>query len=174
MASHAIGVVRRMDELGRVVIPKEVRRSYRIGESEPLEIFVEGTDKIVLRKYHSGPNLASMAQEYADVLHKTFDLPVLVEETETIIAVAGLSKREYLNKPVPDSLAMHGQTGHVTLASEDEFPFAEALVESVALEEGTGRIMLLSAEKGRIGPAEEKSLQAAATFITNWRRNHSR
>lgn len=169
MTSKGIGVVRRMDELGRVVIPKEVRKSFHIGKNEPLEILVDGEDTIVLRKYHSAPDMEALAQEYAETLYKTFNQAVLVDDSRDIVAVAGLSKREFLNKPIPDELLLTGDSGLVDISPTDDFPFSQAAIEEFPLpNQATGRFLMLSRKKGEIGDAEIKTLQAAAMFIGKW------
>lgn len=174
MASRDIGIVRRIDDLGRVVLPKEVRKSFRIGDNEPLEIFIDGSDTVILRKYHSGPDIEALAQEYAETLHKTFDQAVLVDDSQRIIAVAGLPKREFLNKPVPEELLLAGRSGLVDLAPSDNLPFAQVLVEPVPLPgTTTGRFLMLARRRDELGDAETKSMQAATAFLGRWLDKHS-
>ena len=169
MSSKGVGMVRRMDELGRVVIPKEVRKTFHIGNHEPLEILVDGEDTIVLRKYHSRPDIEALAQEYAETLHKTFNQTVLVDDSQIIIAVSGISKKEFLNKPVPDELVLAGLTGIVDIEQINQINFAQVVIEHFPLtEETTGRIIMLSRNKGELGQAEIKTLQAAASFLGRW------
>lgn len=96
----ATGIVRRIDDLGRVVIPKEIRRNLRIREGEPLEIFVDREGAIILKKYSPIGELATFAKEYAEVIHEVLDKPVLIADRDTIIAVAGVSKKDFLGKAV--------------------------------------------------------------------------
>lgn len=169
MTVNEIGMVRRMDELGRVVIPKEVRKSFHIGKNEPLEIFVDGNDTIVLRKYHSQPNMEALAQEYAETLHKTFNQAVLVDDSRTIIAVAGLPKRDYLNKPIPDELLLEGRSGLLDIDPADGLPFSQAIVEEVPLPNGNkGRFIMLAKNRGDLGAAESKTIQTATQFLSRW------
>ena len=169
MASKGVGMVRRMDELGRVVIPKEVRKTFHIGNHEPLEILVDGEDTIVLRKYHSRPDIEALAQEYAETMYKTLNQTVLVDDSQVIIAVSGLPKKEYLNKPVPDELILAGLTGLVDIQQNDQIKFAQCFIESFPLADGThGRFMMLARNKGELGQAEIKTLQAAASFLGRW------
>jgi AbrB family transcriptional regulator, stage V sporulation protein T len=169
MTGNEIGMVRRMDELGRVVIPKEVRKSFHIGKNEPLEIFVDGNDTIVLRKYHSQPNMEALAQEYAETLYKTFNQVVLVDDSRNIIAVAGLPKREYLNKPIPDELLLAGMSGLVDIAPVEGFPYSQAIVEEVAIPGGVkGRFIMLAKNRGDLGAAESKTVQTATQFLGRW------
>lgn len=89
----ATGIVRRIDDLGRIVIPKEIRRTMHIREGDPLEIFV-GNGEIVFKKYSLIGDLEGLASGYADTLHKDLSLPVAICDSERIIASGGIPKRE--------------------------------------------------------------------------------
>lgn len=96
----ATGIVRRIDDLGRVVIPKEIRRTLRIREGDPLEIFVDRDGEVILKKYSPIGELGDFAKEYADSLYEAIGHTALIADRDTIIAVAGAPKKEFLNKPV--------------------------------------------------------------------------
>ncbi|WP_067841268.1 stage V sporulation protein T [Amphibacillus sediminis] len=100
----ATGIVRRIDDLGRVVIPKEIRRTLRIREGDPLEIFVDREGEVILKKYSPIQELGNFAQEYADALHSTLKKSVLICDRDTYIAVAGESKKDYYNKNVSEQV----------------------------------------------------------------------
>jgi AbrB family transcriptional regulator, stage V sporulation protein T len=89
----ATGIVRRIDDLGRVVIPKEIRRNLHIREGEPLEIFVDKEGEIILKKYSPIGELASSANEYCEVLYEVLQTPVLITDRDSIIAAAGITKK---------------------------------------------------------------------------------
>ena len=84
---RATGIVRRIDSLGRVVIPKEIRRTMHIGEGDSLEIFVDGED-IIFKKYSNIDELGKNAQGYADSLSKMVDTPVMISDRERIVAIS--------------------------------------------------------------------------------------
>ena len=96
----ATGIVRRIDDLGRVVIPKEIRRTLRIREGDPLEIFVDHDGEVILKKYSPIGELGEFAQEYADSLFEATSYLTLIADRDQIIAVSGGSKKEYMNKPI--------------------------------------------------------------------------
>ncbi|MEG1538197.1 MAG: stage V sporulation protein T [Clostridiales bacterium] len=96
----ATGIVRRIDDLGRVVIPKEIRRNLRIREGDPLEIFVDREGEIILKKYSPIGELANFAREYADSMSEALNKPVLIADRDSIIAVAGAAKKDFLGKTV--------------------------------------------------------------------------
>ena len=90
----ATGIVRRIDDLGRIVIPKEIRRTLRIREGDPLEIFTDREGKVILKKYSPIGELGTLAGIYADSLSKTLDCTVCITDTDQVIAAAGNGKKE--------------------------------------------------------------------------------
>ena len=96
----ATGVVRRIDDLGRVVIPKEIRRTLRIKEGDPLEIFTDKEGEVILKKYSPIGELSEFATEYAETLNKTTGHIACITDKDTVIAVSGASKKEWLEKEV--------------------------------------------------------------------------
>ncbi len=100
----ATGIVRRIDELGRVVIPKEIRKILRIREGDPLEIFTDADGTIVLKKYSHIGEMAAFASKYADVLAQNTGHKIAVSDRDTIVAVAGGMPREYLGKSISKRL----------------------------------------------------------------------
>lgn len=100
----ATGIVRRIDELGRVVVPKEIRRTLRIREGDPLEIFTDREGEIILKKYSPIGELGIFAQQYAETLAQTSGHMVCITDRDQVIAVAGGSKKEYLGKNISKEL----------------------------------------------------------------------
>ena len=100
----ATGIVRRIDDLGRVVIPKEIRRTLRIREGDPLEIFTDREGEIILKKYSPIGELGTFAKEYADSLGQVLGLPVCICDRDTVIAAAGGAKKEYQGKAISPGL----------------------------------------------------------------------
>ncbi len=100
----ATGIVRRIDDLGRVVIPKEIRRTMRIREGDPLEIYTDRDGEVIFKKYSPIGELHSFAGEYADTLQKTAGMPIFVCDRDAIICVSGASKREYADRKISRAL----------------------------------------------------------------------
>ncbi len=100
----ATGIVRRIDDLGRVVIPKEIRRTMRIREGDPLEIYTDREGEVIFKKYSPIGELSGFAAQYAETLHKTCGLSVVICDRDAVIAVAGLPRREYAEKPLSHEL----------------------------------------------------------------------
>ena len=100
----ATGIVRRIDDLGRVVIPKEIRRTMRIREGDPLEIFTDRDGEVIFKKYSPIGELTNFASQYADTLHKTCGMAVVICDRDAVIASSGLPKKEYNDKTLSDEL----------------------------------------------------------------------
>lgn len=100
----ATGIVRRIDDLGRIVIPKEIRRTMHINEGDPLEIYTTSEGKIVFKKYSPIGELRSFANQHANILSKLVNIPVIICDRDNIIAAAGISKREIINQPISPQL----------------------------------------------------------------------
>ena len=100
----ATGIVRRIDELGRVVIPKEIRRVQHIRSGDSLEIFMEENGEVVFKKYSPLAELGEPAAVYADVLARRLGCGVLVCDREHIVAAAGAGKNELLHRELPPEL----------------------------------------------------------------------
>ncbi len=100
----ATGIVRRIDDLGRVVIPKEIRRTMRIREGDPLEIYTDREGEVIFKKYSPIGELTGFAAQYAETLHKTCSMAVIITDRDAVIACAGVSKKEYADKHLSDEL----------------------------------------------------------------------
>ena len=100
----ATGVVRRIDDLGRVVIPKEIRKVHRIKEGDPLEIFTDKEGEIILKKYSPIGELTEFASSYAETIAKTTGHITCITDKDTVIAVSGGSKKEFLEKNLSKQL----------------------------------------------------------------------
>ena len=100
----ATGIVRRIDDLGRVVIPKEIRRTMRIREGDPLEIYTDREGEVIFKKYSPIGELSAFAAQYAETLYKTCNLSVIISDRDAVIASAGVPKKEYIEKKLSDGL----------------------------------------------------------------------
>jgi AbrB family transcriptional regulator (stage V sporulation protein T) len=100
----ATGIVRRIDDLGRVVIPKEIRRSMRIREGDPLEIYTDSDGEVIFKKYSPIGELSEFASQYAEVLVKSTEIPVIICDRDHCIAASGVSRKEVLERRVTPEL----------------------------------------------------------------------
>lgn len=118
----ATGIVRRIDDLGRVVIPKEIRRTMRIREGDPLEIYTDREGEVIFKKYSPIGELAGFAAQYADTLQKTCSMAVVICDRDAVIASAGVSKKEYNDKKLSTELEdiIEGRTLYVHKEGQEE------------------------------------------------------
>jgi len=175
----ATGIVRRIDELGRVVVPKEIRRTLRIREGDPLEIFTDRDGEVILKKYSPIRELDDFAREYAEALHLSSGHMVCIADKDVIIAAAGAPKKEYLNR------SLHAEVDRVMQEREkllitpgsarrpipvgaDERDgsayVSQVIVPIIAAGDVIGAVMLLSGE-APMGQVEMKLAETAAGFV---------
>lgn len=102
----ATGIVRRIDDLGRVVIPKEIRRTMRIREGDPMEIFTDREGEVIFKKYSPIGELGSFALQYAEALNRVCGLSVAICDRDAVIAVAGVPKRDFADRRISDAVGM--------------------------------------------------------------------
>ena len=107
----ATGIVRRIDDLGRIVIPKEIRRTLHIRETDPMEIFTDAEGQIILKKYSPIGDISTFAGKYAESLSDATGMTVCITDREQVIAASGDDKKNLMNKPVTKELnqAMEGR-----------------------------------------------------------------
>ena len=170
----ATGIVRRIDDLGRVVIPKEIRRALRIREGDPLEIFVDRDGEVILKKYSPISELSDFSKEYAEALFDSLGNPVLICDRDSVIAVAGGSKKEYLNKNISDvvekvmderSSVLVTNESSVSIVDGNEETLASYTISPiVANGDPIGAVIILSKEHS-LGEVEKKSAETAAGFL---------
>ena len=170
----ATGIVRRIDDLGRVVIPKEIRRTLRIREGDPLEIFVDRDGEVILKKYSPISELGDFAKEYADALFDSLGHSILICDRDTYIAVSGSSKKEYLNKSISDLLERKmDQRNSVLEESKKEIQLVDGIDDDVssytiapivANGDPIGAVVLFSKERS-MGEVEHKAAETAAGFL---------
>ena len=102
----ATGIVRRVDDLGRVVIPKEIRRTLHLREGEPMEIFTGKDGEVILKKYSPVGELSEYAAKVAETVSQITGYPVCVTDCDQVIAACGPGSKEYLGKPLSEQLEM--------------------------------------------------------------------
>ena len=124
----ATGIVRRIDDLGRVVIPKEIRRTLRLREGTPLEIFTDREGEIILKKYSPMMELNTFASQYADAMAQATGYMVCVTDRDQVIAAAGGAKKELLQKPISKQLEHVIQERMTVMRREPRVRFGDAEV----------------------------------------------
>ena len=172
----ATGIVRRIDDLGRVVIPKEIRRTLRIREGDPLEIFTDKDGEVIFKKYSPIGELSDFAAQICDSLHRSTDALAAVCDRDAVIAVAGGGKRELLSKRLSPELEQlmesrriyRRQSGGPELPiTENDGPYSVAVAAPVVSEgDLMGCVMLLMGEHDAAPTESEQALaQTFAGFL---------
>ena len=171
----ATGIVRRMDDLGRVVIPKEIRRTMRIREGDPLEIYTASDGEVIFKKYSPMGELSTLAVQFAEVLNRSIGAPVLITDRDHVIAVCGASKRELLERRVAPELE-ELMEGRKTYEAKDGaaalYPllgFSKAALVALPIigaGDVSGSVLLLEQDEKTLPSAEDKKLmQIASAFL---------
>ncbi len=178
----ATGVVRRIDDLGRVVIPKEIRKVHRIKEGDPLEIFTDKEGEIILKKYSPIGELTEFASSYAETIAKTTGHITCITDKDTVIAVSGGSKKEFLEKNLSKQLEEVIENKEVFKSKENDeiaIPITEnegreriynsqVIYPIISDGDVIGSVILLSKEPNqKMGEVEFKVAQSAAGFLGN-------
>ncbi len=172
----ATGIVRRIDDLGRVVIPKEIRRTLRIREGDPLEIFTDRDGEIILKKYSPIGELGAFAREYAESLAKNAGHITCIVDKDQIIAVSGGAKKEFMEKHISSELeevinnrsthiANRNDSNFVPILEDDNESYNHELITPIISEgDVLGAIVMLSDDK-IMGEVEGKLARTAAGFL---------
>lgn len=100
----ATGVIRRIDDLGRIVIPKEIRKNLKIREGDSLEIYVDKSSGVILKKHSAIGEISILAKNYVDAVYKTTNKTMVVTDCETVIAVGNVKKDNAINLVIPKKL----------------------------------------------------------------------
>lgn len=172
----ATGIVRRIDELGRIVIPKEIRRTLRIREGDPLEIYTDREGGVILKKYSPIGELAALADDFSQVLANALGFTTVICDRDTVVAAFGQYKREYSDRAVSSELddAMNS-TKPITNSSksimrlvtgEDISATTYQHIATIVTDgQPIGAISLVSRNDGEIGEAAITAVSTAAAFL---------
>lgn len=182
----ATGIVRRIDDLGRVVIPKEIRRTMRIREGDPLEIYTDREGEVIFKKYSPIGELSSFAGEYAETLHKVCGISVLIFDRDAVIASAGVPKREYQDRKMSEELeeiverrqfySRKTPSERITATQDGGSHFVSCAMPIITEGDMIGCVCSVisdeSAASATISPeSEAKLIQTAATFLSKQMEN---
>lgn len=174
----ATGIVRRIDDLGRIVIPKEIRRTLRIRETDPLEIYTENTGEIVLKKYSPVGELSQFAKDYAESLASTTGQIICITDREQIVAVSGAVKKDFMSKQITRELeelielrtplvASANRNEYIQIINDTPQEFAsEAICPIISEGDALGAVIMLAKdEKQSYSDTEKMLVTSAADFI---------
>ncbi|MTI71269.1 MAG: stage V sporulation protein T [Firmicutes bacterium] len=176
----ATGIVRRIDDLGRVVIPKEIRRTLRIREGDPLEIFTDREGEVILKKYSPIGELSEFANEFAESLNETTGHICVISDRDSVVAVSGGSKKDYLEKRVSPELEKIMESKETYLASGNSKPIrvvsdelnpdaytSEVIAPIVTQGDPIGAVILISKESDvKMDELETKLSETTAGFLS--------
>ncbi len=171
----ATGIVRRIDDLGRVVIPKEIRRTMRIREGDPLEIFTAADGEVIFKKYSPIGELSTVTEQYAEVLSRASTLPVVLTDRDSVIAASGVSRREVVDRRVGQALEdlMDKRINYTYTGSKDSLQPIEGVDREAAIAfpivgggDVLGAVVFLMGEQ-KVAPSatDVKLAQVAASFL---------
>ena len=173
----ATGIVRRIDDLGRIVIPKEIRRTLHIRESDPLEIFTDREGQIILKKYSPIGEMTTFAKQYAESLAQVSGHAALIADRDQFIAAAGgykqmvsktVSKQlEEKNNNRESFLATKGDRTFIDVCDEEAGEYVHQAVAPIICEgDIIGSVILLENDnRGKMGEVEQKLILSAAAFL---------
>lgn len=177
----ATGIVRRIDELGRVVIPKEIRRTLRIREGDPLEIFTDRDGEVILKKYSPIGELSNFAREYTESLYRSLGHIAVICDKDMVISASGAPRKELWDKPVSQELevlmknrqthiANRSTNSHFCPITQDEEENAlytgQVITPIVVDGDPVGAVILLSKDPAiKMGDTEIKVVETAAGFV---------
>ena len=171
----ATGIVRRIDDLGRVVIPKEIRRTMRIREGDPLEIYTSRDGEVIFKKYSLMGGLDDFAAQLCETMSRSTGAICAVTDRDSVIAVAGGAKRELLGKSLSEALSrvMEERRIYCCQGADQPLPVTDgndrytAAVAAPILCEGDvlGLVLFLSADGRLPGEGEYKLAQTVSAFL---------
>ena len=172
----ATGIVRRIDDLGRVVIPKEIRRTLRIREGDPLEIFVDREGEVILKKYSPIGELGDFAQEYADSLSHSTGHIAIITDRDAVVAVAGAPRKQWIDREVTPDIERAMETRRAFILPKgreggrgegEGWEFTASVVAPIIAEgDPIGAVVLGTTEpNAEMGQLELKLAETAAGFL---------
>ncbi len=170
----ATGIVRRIDDLGRVVIPKEIRRTMRIREGDPLEIFTEKDGEVIFKKYSPIGELGDFATNYVETLAKASGHGACITDRDNVIAVSGIPKKELMEKRVSseldsimnDKVTVTYKSGQVvSIADGNETYNAGVVVPIISEGDTIGSVVFVMKDGEEPTEIEDKLAQTAASFL---------
>ena len=161
------------DDLGRVVIPKEIRRTMHIKEGAPLEIFTDTEGGVIFKKYSPISEISDVTEHFADVLYRSVTTPVLICDRDHVISCAGVSKKDFLEKRISTELESVMESRQLYTGDRDKqlYPVegidhgASIAMPIIGNGDILGAVVFLWSDGSKISPTETKLAQVAASFI---------
>ena len=171
----ATGIIRRIDDLGRIVIPKEIRKNLRIKEGENLEIFVQN-EEIILRKYSMMNKISDLALELTDAIYTFMKHSIFITDTDQIVAGSGPLKKKYLNKPISEFISesikrrdkmLENHFKELKLLDDESITCSYVMSTILVNGEATGMILIIS-EDEKMTESEMQIAGIVSSFMTKY------
>lgn len=171
----ATGIIRRIDDLGRIVIPKEIRKNLRIKEGDNLEIFVEN-EEIILKKYSMMNKITDLAQELTDAIYTFMKHSIFITDTDVVVSGSGPLKKKYLNKNISNFITesikrrdkmIQNHFKELNFIDEENITCSYVMCTILVNGEATGMILIIS-EDEKLGDAEMQMAGIVSSFMTKY------
>ncbi|MFV0249798.1 MAG: stage V sporulation T C-terminal domain-containing protein [Bacilli bacterium] len=169
------GVVRRIDELGRIVIPKEIRKNLRIHEGENLEIFIYNED-VILKKFSIVKKLGDFANNFTDAIYSFVKHNIIITDTDNVIAISGPLKKDYIKKSISEEMfraierrenVLQKYKKKLKVIKEEEVECSYAITSIFNNGDVVGLVIMVSLDE-QIDETELKVIQIAAQFLSKY------
>lgn len=171
----ATGIIRRIDDLGRVVIPKEIRKNLRIKEGDNLEIFVQN-EEIILKKYSMMNKITDLAQELTDAIYTFMKYSIFITDTDVVVSGSGPLKKKYLGKNISNFISESIQRRdkitqnhfkELNFVGEEDIVCSYIMCTILVNGEATGMILIIS-EDEKLGETESQMASIVSSFMTKY------
>lgn len=168
------GIVRRIDELGRVVIPKELRRTMKIREGEELEIFADENNRLVLRKYSAIKNLTKFADEYAQALYSTTNHNILIADKDSYITVKGNLSKDFMGREISHTIEkiimdrkseIRDHTNYIKLTVDDSNDYKGQIIDPIIIGGDVYGAIILVSQSTAMSDSDVKLIDTAKAFL---------
>lgn len=170
------GVIRRIDELGRIVIPKEIRKTLRIHDGDSLEIFIDNSENIILSKFSELGKINDYAINFSKTIYKFLKRDVIITDTDKIIAIDGSLKKKYSDKQISSELSTYLKVRELTKIEEstnlkiidDETLQGYFIISPIIVESDTIGLLIIYSEDEKLNEIDTKIIQFVTSFFTKY------
>ncbi len=170
------GVIRRIDELGRIVIPKEIRKTLRIHDGDSLEIFTDNNENIILSKFSSLGKISDYAINFSKTIHKFLKKDIIITDTDKIIAVDGNLKKKYSGKQISSDLSLYLKNRELTILDEtanlkiipNESLAGYFIISPIIVESDPIGLLIIYSEEEKLTEIDTKIVKFVTSFFTKY------
>ena len=171
----ATGIIRRIDDLGRIVIPKEIRKNLRIKEGDNLEIFVQN-EEVILRKYSMMNKINDLALELTDAIYTFMKHSIFITDTDSVVAASGPLKKKFINKNISNFITesikrrekmLQNHFKELNFVEEENITCSYVMSTILVNGEAAGMILIISEEE-KLGESEMQMASIVSSFLTKY------